>query len=103
MKYKIENGGIFLEDEKYCILSTELNHFNIEILDSIIRDMENVLNGIYEASSFSDIVSIVSFDRDSSTIEDYENIIGEESTIDIYNMLLEFRKELKRLKGSQSI
>lgn len=95
MKYTIDNHGkIELEDKKYWILSGELNNFNVTDLSEILRDMENVILGKYESSSFSENVIVVNFDRSIAKIEGYDGIIGEESTENIYKML----KEMLRLK-----
>ena len=103
MKYSIDdNGQIKLEDEKYWILSGELNNFNMNDLSEILVDIENVVSGKYEGSSFSDNVIVVGFDRSIAKIEGYDGIIGEESTESIYKMLKEWHTILKEKVGKQS-
>ncbi|MCR6641670.1 MAG: hypothetical protein NVV82_22435 [Sporocytophaga sp.] len=103
MKYEINsNGQIRLENEKYWILSGELNNFNREELSNILTDIENVLNGKYENSSFSKNVIVVGFDKDIAQIEDFDGVIGEESTEDIYKMLKEWLFILQDRESRQS-
>jgi len=95
MKYIIDNNGqINLEDEKYWILSGELNNFNKNDLTEILVDIENVMSGKYERSSFSDNVIVVDFDKSIAKIEGYDGIIGEEPTECIYKMLKEWHSFL---------
>ena len=102
MKYIINNKGqIKLEDEKYWMLSGELNNFNRNDLSEILADMENVISGKYESSSFSENVVIVDFDKNIAKIEDYEGIIGEELTENIYKMLKEWYSFLEGQENQQ--
>jgi len=88
MKYSIDSKGqIALENKKYWILSGELNNFSRDDLEDIIQDFENVFQGKYEESSFSQNVAIVSFTKENTTIEDYDGVLGQESSLEIYNML----------------
>ncbi|MBB6460303.1 hypothetical protein [Flammeovirga kamogawensis] len=103
MKYTIDdNGQIKLEDKKYWILSGELNNFNINDLLEILVDIENVVSGKYEGSSFSDNVIVVNFDRSIAKIEGYDGVIGEESTENIYKMLKEWYTILKEKEDQHS-
>jgi|GEM_PF-3773998 len=96
MKYKIINKQISLADNKYWILSGELNNYSIEQLNETLSDMENVFDGKYTISSFyGSVVFCVEYDKNIAKIEYYDEYIGEEPTIEIYNMLKNFREKLK--------
>jgi hypothetical protein len=95
MEYKIEGKQINLAEKKYWIFSGELNNYSIGQLTQTIRDMENVFNGVYSSSSFyGEVVFCVEYDKDLAKIEYYNEYIGEESTLEIYNMLKEYRDSL---------
>lgn len=91
MRYIIEEKGITLLDEKYWILSGELNSYSVDELNDILLDIENVFNGKNHESSFSNNVAIVSFTKDKSKIEYFGDFIGEEPTNDIYEMIKNYR------------
>ncbi|HEY9007693.1 MAG TPA: hypothetical protein VIM75_16250 [Ohtaekwangia sp.] len=91
MRYITEAAKITLLDEKYWILSSELNNYNIEELNDILLDIENVFNEEYHESSFSNNVAVVSFTKEKSKIEYYGDFVGEESTNDIYEMIKNYR------------
>ena len=96
MKYTIDdNGQIQLENKRYWIFSGELNNFSLDDLSEILVDIENVMSGKHEGSSFSENVIIVSFDRNMAKIEGYDGVIGEESTESIYKMLKKWHATLE--------
>lgn len=95
LEYKIEGRQITLLENKYWIFSGELNKYGIDQLNEVIRDIENVFENKYTSSSFvGEVVFTVEFNKDVSKIEYYSEAIGEEPTIDIYNMLKDFRYKL---------
>jgi hypothetical protein len=91
MRYIIEETRITILDEKYWILSGELNNYGVDELNDILLDIENIFNGKYHESSFSNNVAIVSFTKEKSKIEYYGDFVGEESTNDIYEMIKSYR------------
>lgn len=96
IKYEIINKQISLADNKYWILSGELNNYSVEQLNETLTEMENVFNGKYVSSSFyGNVVFCVEYNKDFAKIEYYDEYIGEESTIEIYKMLKNFRDRLK--------
>lgn len=95
MKYTIDNNGVLkLDEPNYWILSGELNNMSIGRLNEIIEDMEDVFNGKFEESSFSENVIVVNFNKSYATIEDYEKILGKEPVLDFYDMLKKIRDVL---------
>ena len=91
------------ENPKYTTLFTEIHKLPLVELNKIIADIENVFNGKYKVSSFcGDVVSTVEFDKDISRIEYYSETIGEEPTIDIYNMLKAYRDKLVEYQKTKS-
>ena len=95
MEYKINGRQITLFDNKYWIFSGELNNYNLEQLNEAIENIENVFKGHYQASSFfGDVVFTVEFDNEMSRIAYYDELVCEEPTIEIYNMLKDYRAKL---------
>jgi hypothetical protein len=104
MEYKIEGRQINLAEEKYWILSGELNNYSIEQLSQAITDMEKVFNGVYPSSSFyGEVVFCVEYDKDLAKIEYYNDYVGEEPTIEIYNMLKSYRDKLMDYENENNI
>jgi hypothetical protein len=94
MKFKIK-PYIIIDNENYQTLITEIMNFSLDVLNGIIIDFENVFNGKYEASSFcGQHMAIVDFDNKIAKISYFDELIGEESTVDIYNMLRTYRDKL---------
>ncbi|RZS92435.1 hypothetical protein [Aquimarina brevivitae] len=94
MNYKINKEGIISLEHRYWILSGELNDFSISELDTIIKDMNNVLEGKYSSSSFSKNIITVNFDNQKVIIEDLDKVIGEEKTTLFFKAI----KELINIK-----
>lgn len=93
MKYSIK-PFLIAEDNRYQTLITEITGLSIAELNLILEDFENVFSGKYEASSFSGNVAVVEFDKMSSRISHFDELIGEEPTNEIYTMLKEYRDAL---------
>jgi hypothetical protein len=104
MEYTIEGRQISLAEKKYWIFSGELNNYSIEQLNQSIIDMENVFNDKYPSSSFyGEVVFCVEYDKSLAKIEYYSDFIGEEPTIEIYNMLKAYRDKLKDYEKENTI
>ncbi len=96
MQYKIDHKQLSISDDKYWILSGELNKYSVQELEQAILDMENVFNDKYSASSFyGEVVFCVEYNKDIAKIEYYSEYVGEEPTLEIYNMLKAYRDKLK--------
>ncbi|MCH4830024.1 MULTISPECIES: hypothetical protein [Flavobacterium] len=104
MEYTIVNRQINISDKKYWILSGELNNYTIKQLNQTISDMEDVFNGKYPSSSFyGEVVFCVEYDKSKAKIEYYSEYVSEEPTLDIYNMLKDFRDKLIKYESEQNI
>jgi len=94
MKYQIK-PYIQIDNIEYQTLITEIMNLSLEEINFIIEDMNNIFAGKYAASSFSgQHMSIVGFNRDIATISYFDDLIGKESTLDIYNMLKSYQRVL---------
>lgn len=97
MEYKIEDGKVEISNEKYWIFSGELNNYSLDQLNTVINEIQDVIGGKYEFSSFcGDVVFTVEYNKSSAKIEYYNDSIGEEDTMDILTMLEDLRKEKLR-------
>ncbi len=102
MKYKIR-PYIHNEDEKYLTLFTEIHKLSLDELNSVLKDMENVFSGQYSVSCINGVVvSSIEFDRENSKILYYDDLIGEEPTMEIYNMLKDYRDAIIKYEESSS-
>ena len=64
-------------------------------LDDVIEGFENVFNGKYDANSFSgQHMASVDYDRETAKISHFDELVGTEPTIEIYNMLRAYRDKL---------
>jgi hypothetical protein len=97
MKYSIRP---FLVDESgiYGILFDEIMSLSLDSISEVIEDMENVFSGKYNMSSFSGNLAIVDFDNTIAKINHFDELIGEEPVVDIYNMLVSYHKILIECK-----
>ena len=94
MKYKVK-PYIQVDKIEYQTLITEIMNLSLEEINFIIEDMNNVFAGKYAASSFSgQHMAIVDFNRDIATIRYFDDLIGKESTLDVYNMLKSYQRIL---------
>lgn len=92
MEYFFEGKLIRCRDPKYGTLFDELLNYNIDDLNFAIEDIENVFNGKYKASSLNGaIMSSIDYDKEKAVITYYDELIGEESTQEIYQMLKDYR------------
>lgn len=95
MKYKVKPFLIDLEN-KYGVLFDEIMAMSLEELNGIIEGLENVFNDKWRANSFSgQHMAIVDYDKEKAKIKHFDEEIGEEPTIEIYNMLRAYRDKLK--------
>lgn len=87
-------------DNKYGVLFDEIMSMSLTQLDEIIIGLEAVFNGKWSANSFSGHhMSIVNYDKRVAKIGYFDELIGEEPTIEIYNMLKAYRDKRREYEN----
>lgn len=89
MKYAIK-PYIAVENIDYQTLASEIMNFSLNELEVIVGTMKRVLNNELESSSFSQNIVIVEYDSRKAIIKHFDENVGEEQTIDLYTMLIEY-------------
>ena len=96
---KLDNS---IYHNKYDTLITEIMAMSIEELNEVISGIENVFAGIWELNSFTgQHMTSVSYDKEKAVISYFDDVIGEESTMEIYNMLKEYRDKLSNYENKK--
>lgn len=97
MKYAIK-PYIAVENIDYQTLASEVMNFSISELEEIIGSMKRVLSNKIDSSSFSQNIVIVEYNSQKAIIKHFDEKIGEERTIDLYTMLVEYAAMLRGAK-----
>jgi hypothetical protein len=99
MKYKIK-PLLIPEKQVYNVLFDEIMSLSLNELDIIIMGIECVFDGKHQANSFSgQHMSSIDYDKNVAKIMHFEELIGEEPTIEIYNMLKAYRVKVKEYEN----
>ncbi len=102
MKYKVK-PMLIPDNENYRILCDEIMQFKLIELNQILEGFDKVFNGSYSANSFSgNHMAVVDYDTNLAKISHFDDVIGEEPTIDIYNMLKEYRDRIIESENKQN-
>lgn len=102
MKYKVKPFLIDLEN-KYGVLFDEIMAMSMDELNGVIEGIENVFNGNWLSNSFSgQHMAIVDYNKEMARIKHFDEEIGEEPTIEIYNMLKAYRDKLKEYENEKT-
>lgn len=97
MKYAIK-PYIAVENIDYQTLASEIMNLSISELEAIIDTMKRVLNKEIDLSSFSQNIVIVEYNSQKAIIKHFDENVGEEKTIDVYTMLVEYASMLRGTK-----
>lgn len=90
-----------IDNENYQTLITEIMIFSLSDLDEIIAGFDDVFNRKYNANSFSgQHMASVDYDRETARISHFDELIGTEPTIEVYNMLKAYRDKLIEYESS---
>lgn len=93
MNYKF---GVYIvfDNSEYQTFATELMNFSCSELEVIISEMECVLNGSIKLNSFSSNIIVVEYDMKNAKISQFDELMGEELTIDLYNFLCTYKETI---------
>ncbi|MFD0962906.1 hypothetical protein [Pseudofulvibacter geojedonensis] len=94
MKYEIK-PYIAVEDINYQTLVSEIMNFSLRELEVIVDIMKRVLDKEIKSSSFSQNIVIVEYNSQKAIIKHFDEYVGEEKTIDLYTMLVEYISMLR--------
>ncbi|HEY8934732.1 MAG TPA: hypothetical protein VIM65_05905 [Cyclobacteriaceae bacterium] len=84
------------DSNNYNVLFDEIMVMPLSQINDLIEGMKNVFDGKWKSNSFSGHhMAIVDYDKETARISHFEELIGEEPTIDIYNMLIAYRDRLE--------
>lgn len=96
-KYEIK-PYIAVENIDYQTLASEIMNFSLSELEVVVGTMKRVLNKEIDSSSFSQNIVIVEYNSQKAIIKHFDENIGEEQTIEIYTMLIEYISMLRGAK-----
>jgi len=103
MKYKIDRK-ILIDNQEYCALGDDFSFAELESLDFIINKIEFVLLGkSQEESIYGNMCYEIIVSKNSSSIFCYDEFLGEEPTIEIYNMFNAYRNYIKNLNMETAV
>ena len=94
LKYKLK-PFLIADNPDYGILFDEIMNYSIEDLRKVIDLMKKVLDGKVISNSFSNNLVVVEYDSKIANITQFDELVGEEKTIDIYEMLCDYYELLK--------
>lgn len=94
MKYKIKNQ-IVIDNPIYGALGDDFSFTDIEAIDIIIDKIEATLFGNSKTESiYGNMCYQINVFKETSSIYCYDEFLGEEPTVDIYNMFKEYKISL---------
>lgn len=97
MKYRIDNQ-IIIEKPDYGALGDDFSFGNSESVGILIKDIEDVLSGTNVTKSlYGNMCYRIDVDRVKSRIFCYDEFLGEETTIEVYNMFKKYFDRLSRV------
>jgi len=99
MKYTIK-PYIAVENIVYQTLASEIMNFSVSEVEAIVNTMKKVLRKEIDSSTFSQNIVIVEYDSQRAIIKHFDENIGEERTIDLYTLLVEYAAKLKGVKAN---
>lgn len=80
---------------QYSVLFDEIMMMNLSQLEAVITDMKAVLEGRSVKNRFTgEVVSVCKYDPHKASIYVYDELVGEESTADLYQILTTYRSKL---------
>lgn len=83
-------------EEKYRVLLDEIMAMHLSQLNEAISGMEAVFSGKWLVNSFcGQHMACVEYGKQNAKITYFDELIGEEPTVEIYNMLKAYRDKLK--------
>jgi hypothetical protein len=92
MTYKIENL-ILIDNPNYGALGDDFSFAEIEALDIIINKIKSVLSGNSEKETiYGNMCYQIDVSKEISSIYCYDEFLGNEPSIDIFNMLNQYRE-----------
>jgi hypothetical protein len=103
MEYRIK-PMLISNSKNYNVLFDEIMAMPLSQIIDVIEGMENVFNGKWQSNSFcGQHMAVVDYDKERARISNFEELIGEEPTIEIYNMLTAYRDKLQDYQNVRNI
>lgn len=95
MEYKIQNQ-IIINKPDYGALGDDFSFEEMEAVDIIVMKIERILNENAEIENiYGKMCYRIQIEKEISKIYCENDFLGEEFSIDIYNMFLDYRESLK--------
>lgn len=100
MKYSIK-PYIHSPEEKYRLLLIELNQLNISEINDIIDSCNLAMNGTHDELYWGWHISSLDMRKEVTRLSYNNSFVAEMPTVDIYNMLKEYRDRLLEYENEQ--
>jgi hypothetical protein len=101
MKFYIK-PRLYLLEQDLWLFSDEIHQMPFSMIEDGIESFRRVISGEYPEMTWGLEVSELLIHKETSTLEYHGKFVAEIPTIDIYNMLKEYRDKLKEYEGTNS-
>jgi hypothetical protein len=101
MNFKIK-PYIEIDDLDFQTFVSEIYQMSFSMIEDGIISCEKVMNSDYHEMSWGLEVSELLLHKETSILEYHGKFVAEIPTIEIYNMLKEYRDKLKEYEGTNS-